>query len=424
MSKVFALLLLAGVATKGSVPKGTKDDERLKFHIVSARSTEESPSIQVTFPNGNQDDLVLDPFRVNANSAKICSYTGHLRNDPSSRVAVTGCMNTPGDQMEVTMISHSNVNKMFLVDFDGNAKVIENPFEKQRSIAIDHDSNNSTSQRKSDAINSHTRKSIPRKLKATIKFGYEDGMKMALEQEGTTFDKWIANVVPHAQVHFQHPSLGTEIELEVLEGSLYQQGATWYADGDIGKASKVSNEAMNSGIKADSFSWWGNNGCSTVCKNAIGMAFVGGLCSSKDYNNNLNEKQSTYAASGFVLAHELGHNFGMQHDFHVSHGGENGPCNGKGIMSYGSYDYDEWSECSRSDFEKKFHEQNWGAWCLDDVSVLDACLTNNAGYSCKVPFSYHGKEYYKCTIDGGYEPWCYDVRGFGNWAYCSNCVQK
>merc|ERR1719167_1232945 len=125
-----------------------------------------------------------------------------------------------------------------------------------------------------------------------------------------------------------------------------------------------------------------------------------------------------------VLAHELGHNFGMNHDFEDVHGGVNGPCNGKGIMSYEHYDYDEWSKCSRSDFEKTFQEQNWGTRCLDDISGLDGCLTNNAGYSCKVPFSYYGKEYYECTKDGASVPWCYDVRGFGNWAYCSNCVQK
>jgi len=430
MSKVFALLLLAGVATKGSVLKGNKDEERLKFHITSARGINESPSIQVTFPNGKRDYMDLTPFRVNANSAKICSYTGHLRNDPSSRVAVTGCMNTPGDQMEVTMISHSNINQMFLVDFDGNAEVIDNPFEKQRSKVIDHKSNNSTSQKESNSINSHTRKSIPRKLKATIKFGYEDGMKMALQREGTTFDEWIAYVLPHAQTRFQHPSLGTEIEFEVLEGSLYQQGATWYADSDLYNAQKATIDAMNSGIKADSFSWWGNYGCGTICKNYAGLAFLGGLCSFDKHqpnfgsNINFNEKQSTYAASGFVLAHELGHNFGMNHDFEDVHGGVNGPCNGKGIMSYEHYDYDEWSKCSRSDFEKTFQEQNWGTWCLDDISGLDGCSTNNAGYSCKVPFSYNGKEYYECTKDGASAPWCYDVRGFGNWAYCSNCVQK
>ena len=81
---------------------------------------------------------------------------------------------------------------------------------------------------------------------------------------------------------------------------MYQQGATWYADGDIGNARKASNDAINSGIKADSFAWWGSNGCSTKCISAIGMAFPGTLCSSTGNNVNLNEKQSTHAASGFV----------------------------------------------------------------------------------------------------------------------------
>ena len=69
-----------------------------------------------------------------------------------------------------------------------------------------------------------------------------------------------------------------------------------------------------------------------------------------------------------VLAHELGHNFGMQHDFHVSHGGHNGPCDGQGIMSYGSYDYKTWSTCSRSDWERHYSSENWGETCLEDIS--------------------------------------------------------
>ena len=68
-----------------------------------------------------------------------------------------------------------------------------------------------------------------------------------------------------------------------------------------------------------------------------------------------------------VLAHELGHTFGMHHDFHSSHGGWNGACNGKGIMSYGSYDYKQWSECSRADFEEHYSYYNWSS-CLDDIS--------------------------------------------------------
>jgi hypothetical protein len=56
--------------------------------------------------------------------------------------------------------------------------------------------------------------SIPSKLKAVIKFGYEDTLKATLN--GEDFDAWIAGVFTHTQAHFRHDaSLGTTIEFEV-----------------------------------------------------------------------------------------------------------------------------------------------------------------------------------------------------------------
>ena len=78
-----------------------------------------------------------------------------------------------------------------------------------------------------------------------------------------------------------------------------------------------------------------------------------------------------------ILSHELGHNFGMSHDFDDKHGGHSGACNNKGIMSYGSTDYTGWSECSRSDFEQHYASENW-ANCLEDIS----------GEKCSVVFEY------------------------------------
>ena len=55
--------------------------------------------------------------------------------------------------------------------------------------------------------------SVPSKLKATIKFGYEEGLKAEL---GDNFDTWLSSVFTHTQAYFKHSeSLGTEIHFEV-----------------------------------------------------------------------------------------------------------------------------------------------------------------------------------------------------------------
>ena len=55
---------------------------------------------------------------------------------------------------------------------------------------------------------------VPTRLQATIKFGYEDGMKEALGDED--FLAYIQSVMTHVQSHYRHSeSLGTEIEFEV-----------------------------------------------------------------------------------------------------------------------------------------------------------------------------------------------------------------
>ena len=71
---------------------------------------------------------------------------------------------------------------------------------------------NAQIEKDADATKSTT---IPSKLKAVIKFGYDEGMKTRLSRQGKKFEQWIVGVLAHAQAHFKHPSLGTEIEFEV-----------------------------------------------------------------------------------------------------------------------------------------------------------------------------------------------------------------
>ena len=55
--------------------------------------------------------------------------------------------------------------------------------------------------------------SIPSKLKAVIKFGYDEGIKTRLGTE--SFESYIADVFTHTQARFRDASLGTEIDFEV-----------------------------------------------------------------------------------------------------------------------------------------------------------------------------------------------------------------
>ena len=59
--------------------------------------------------------------------------------------------------------------------------------------------------------------SVPRKLKATIKFGFDQTLSDELGGR-IGFDSWISQVFTHTQAHFRHSeSLGTEIEFEVCK---------------------------------------------------------------------------------------------------------------------------------------------------------------------------------------------------------------
>merc|ERR1712241_1165286 len=76
-----------------------------------------------------------------------------------------------------------------------------------------------------------------------------------------------------------------------------------------------------------------------------------------------NEKRSSAVSTAEVVAHEMGHNLGMLHDFDEEHGGDNGPCNQQGIMSYGTVPQ-QWSDCSRADYLARYNQVGGNNWCM------------------------------------------------------------
>ena len=102
-----------------------------------------------------------------------------------------------------------------------------------------------------------------------------------------------------------------------------------------------------------------------------GFASQGVVCGSsyrsrKQTKFSANFYGSSFSRVGESMAHEVGHNLGMEHDFDRRHGGFGNPCNKKGFMSYGSHQ-SRWSECSVKDFTAlyTFEMQNGvHKWCL------------------------------------------------------------
>ena len=98
------------------------------FKVLSSRSVEEPPTVQVMFANGLEYDFDLTHYKMNKASPVGCNYIGRLHGEPTSSVSVTGCFNKPYDRLQVTLLSKHSKDKMFFIDSFGNAEVIQKPF--------------------------------------------------------------------------------------------------------------------------------------------------------------------------------------------------------------------------------------------------------------------------------------------------------
>jgi len=377
------------------------------FTLLDSRSDAPIPipNIFVTFPDGYSDNLVLNRF-YSENEADGCHFLGHLENEQEACVAMTGCIGS--EDVEFTIMSeHAPETSLFKWKIDGNVEVIEHPFKNGAENVITRvddflsdDAIGDPAQMKAEykMEQSITANSVtpPPNQKLEVKVFYDKAIRTRLGNHNAVKSYYDSAHV-HLQASYCHSSLGSKIKIERVGDLSFFEVKEQISACPKGTLA-VSDFTLNNIGNADLIIYLTDNDNTGF----IGYAPIGTVCVPSyvtwkmnlgwhigivpkpvnAYKSSINEYQTTAASFGKLMAHELGHNLGMNHDFHSSHGGtgtpkSNGYPNGKcetdeNIMSYGS-SRGKWSTCSKKDFQAHYLRTiSEGSWCMDVLSS-DAC---------------------------------------------------
>ena len=210
------------------------------FTLLSSRSglldpKIDIPQVEVTFEDGQKDTLVLEhynamPHSKNIDPLRLCNYLGHLKNEKTARVAVTGCVderNLEG-KMYISMISkRSPYQKRFSMDLDGTV----NPIQVTKSNDAYKTTNGHVVSREGGefqdydeigeidveaAAEASTTDGVPYNLKITVKIGTDTAaINKIVNGLGRTVDDWLAEMFTHVQNHYHHDTLQHKINFEV-----------------------------------------------------------------------------------------------------------------------------------------------------------------------------------------------------------------
>ena len=119
---VISFQLTLGFSTK------IKDNSKIpSFNLAKDRSEDGSPTVDVFFPDGYRDRILLQ--RHEDADETDCHYIGHLEKEKSTCIAMTGC---PGkDDLEFTLFStHLTHPGTFKWLKDGTVHFLEYPVSR------------------------------------------------------------------------------------------------------------------------------------------------------------------------------------------------------------------------------------------------------------------------------------------------------
>ena len=192
------------------------------------------PEMEVTFEDGQKDTLVLKHYNAlpdsnNIDPSRLCNYLGHLENEKTARVAVTGCVDDKNleKKMYISMISaRSPYQKLFSMDFDGNVTPIQlgesnDAYVTSQGAVVSRagkefqqlDEIGETDIEA--AAEASTTDGVPHNLKMKVKIGTDTAsINKIVNGLGRTVDDWLAETFTHVQNHYHHATLQHKIDFE------------------------------------------------------------------------------------------------------------------------------------------------------------------------------------------------------------------
>eukprot|EP00093_Oithona_nana_P011434 11434.XXX_259963_261725_1 [CDS] Oithona nana genome sequencing. len=341
------------------------------------------PSISIAFPDGYADNMILNKVDEEEMEENECIFMGHLETETSACIAMTGC---PGiDNVELTIFSkHAERSGVMKWSKDGSVELVDrakldvprperletpredDDWEVDGDVEFKQADVDSMLDIEEGCPNGTCADKIQRTHVLTYKLFFDDKF-LAKHKTIKEARKQLRATIAHTQVHYCHASLGSKIKLKKSGEYSHLSGEVWPAQFKaLKRCGKLTEQKLG---KADIAIFFGHD--ESKEGKFGGVAYQGVACKngSKKYRCQLNLWWFNPSTTASVVAHEIGHNIGMEHDHYPPH--KNNGCDKTGIMSYGEPPM-QWSACSKADFEAHYLQYR-KQWCMEEDE--DACKT-------------------------------------------------
>jgi len=315
--------------------------------------------MEIQFPDTTTSTISLSPPKDPIEPDTPCLYNGRLDTEEDSQVVVVGCKDSLEDT-EVTiksnkingglvsLILRDGVTHIFSLDDLGNTS---NKRDKRDTGKIEDDALIPPESEIQSDIKRFTGP-LPKAVILETDIYYDNTLLKEFNYNHKFVREWLSKIFENTKLMMLHRNL-------VISVHLMKRNVKHLNDSINAEPQHLHRLAKLGFQNVGSFF------CYDICPGLqcpIGKAFLGTACNTNGWGININEYFNDKAnglLTSYVWARELGHNLGMQSDYHETHGGPNNPCVGDGIMTTLK---NGWGSCNNKDFENMY--RNTGHTCL------------------------------------------------------------